>query len=113
MKAKFNNSETFIQIQSWSIGSSLVTMIADGITENLSGFVLYEDDGVTVVMDCSDFIYRWDIYDQREDRITLTNSETDRQRKPDQDAGSPKEIIDPLSNEELTEAVADLMYEVS
>ncbi len=112
MKVKFNDSEEFIILQGWVIGKNEVTMIADGIGENLSGFVLYGDDETTVVRDCSDHVYRWDIYTEKKGQITFTNSETDRQMKPTK-MEVQKEIVDPLSNEELTEIVADLMYEVS
>ncbi|MDE6601561.1 MAG: hypothetical protein K2K90_05255 [Lachnospiraceae bacterium] len=112
MKVKFNDSENYITLQGWVIGRNMVTLLADGIRENLSGFILYDDDERTVLQDYSDYVYRWDIYTEKKDQITFTNSETDRQGKPAL-TEMPKEIVDPLSNEELTEIVADLMYEVS
>lgn len=112
MKVKFNNSENFIILNGLAVGRNKVTLAGDGIGENLSGFVLYNDDETTVVRDCSDFVYRWDIYNENTEQITFTNSETDRQSEQ-VETEMPKEIVDPLSNEELTETVADLMYEVS
>ncbi len=112
MKIKFNDSKEYIALQGYAIGTNIVTVVADGIKEDLSGFILYEDDEVTEVLDCNDYVYRWDIYTEKKDQITFTNSETDRQGKPAL-TEMPKEIVDPLSNEELTEIVADLMYEVS
>lgn len=114
MKAKFNDSEEFITLRGWVIGGNQVTMVTDDIgkSENLSGFKLYADDEETVIRDCSDYVYRWDIYTEKKDQITYTNSETYRQGEPSK-TETPKEIVDPLTNEELTEAVADLMYEVS
>lgn len=112
MKVKFNDSKECMSLHGWVIEDGIVTLVADGINENLSGFILYDDDEKTVVRDCSDYVYRWDIYTEKADQITLTNSETYRQRKQD-GAEVQKEIVDPLSNEELTEIVADIMYEVS
>lgn len=113
MKVKFNDSEELLQLSGWFIRNDLVTLISNDISENLNGFILYEDDGETVVKDCSDFVYRWDIYGQKENQISFTNDETFRQKRTDVDDSIPQEIVDPLSNEELTEVVADLMYEVS
>lgn len=112
MKVKFNDSKNFITLNGFAIGKGEVTLVGKGIGENLSGFILYEDDETTVVRDCSDFVYRWDIYNENANQITFTNSETDRQSKPDK-TEKLKEIVDPLSNEELTESVADIIYEIS
>lgn len=113
MKIKFNDLEKYIAIRGYATGKNIVTIVADDIKEDLSGFILYEDDEVTEILNCSDYIHRWDIYAQSEKQITFTNSETYRQRKPSPDAEPPSEIVDPLSNEALTECVGDLMYEVS
>lgn len=82
MKVKFNNSENFIQLTSYGMYSNKVDMTGEGIAENLSGFILYEDDETTVIRDCSDYKYKWNIYTEYENGIVLTNSETDREQEP-------------------------------
>ena len=113
MKVKFNDSENFIQLTGCVIYTEKVKLTAPGIQKNFSGFMLYEDDGETLVRDCSEYKYKWNIFTEYEDGIMLTESETNREREPNLSAEPPQEIIDPLSTEELTEAVADLMYEMS
>lgn len=113
MKIKFNNSENFIELDGYCITRDKITVVATDLVENLSGFILYEDDKETTVQDCSDFIYRWDIYDQKENQFSYTNSETFRQREPRPDGPEPVEIVDPLTNEELMDCVADLLMETS
>lgn len=76
------------------------------------GFRILRDDD-TVLKDCENFIYKWNIYTDYEDGIVLTSSKTDRERKPVENADEPVEVVDPLNNDDLTECVADLMYELS
>ncbi|MCM1561511.1 MAG: hypothetical protein NC123_18545 [Butyrivibrio sp.] len=113
MKVKFMDTDELIQLTGCVIYQDKIKLSAPGIKENLSGFMLYEDDGITLVHDCSEYKYRWNIYTEYENGIMLTESETDRERKPNPDADPPREVVDPLSNDELTEAIADLMYEAS
>ena len=113
MKVKFNNSDNYIFLTGCVLYANKVKLTAPGITENLSGFILYEDDEESIVRDCTDYKYKWNIYTEYENGIMLTKLETDRERKPNPNAEPPREIIDPLTNEELTEAVAELMYETS
>ncbi len=113
MKVKFSDSDNFIKLDSCVLYRDRVDICGQGITENLSGFMLYEDDEKTLVRNCSAYIYKWNICTERENGIVLTESETDREREPNPGAEPPQEAIDPLTNDELTECVADLMYEVS
>lgn len=113
MKVKFNDSDNFIKLDSYVLYQDKVDMQGQGITENLSGFILYEDDEETIVRDCSEYKHKWNIYTERENGIVLTESETDRERKPNPDAEKPVEIVDVPNNEELAECIADLMYELS
>ena len=113
MKVKFNDSDNFIKLDSYVLYQDKVDMQGQGITENLSGFILYEDDEETIVRDCSEYKHKWNIYTERENGIVLTESETDRERKPNLDAEKPVEIVDVPNNEELAECIADLMYELS
>lgn len=113
MKIKFNLSENFLYLSSYCLYQDKVFLSGSGIEENLNGFILYEDDEKTVVRDCSDYMYKWNVYTEYENGIVLTNSETDREQEPIDNTEVLQEIIDPLTNEELTEAVASLMYEVS
>lgn len=113
MKVKFNDSEDFLSLDGYSITNNIIALIADGIEENLNGFILYENDKKTVVRNCSNFVYRWDIYKQTENQITYTNLENFTQDELPKDDDPFKEIIFPLTNEELTDCIADLMYETS
>lgn len=81
-------------------------------SENLSGFIICDEAGNTI-QNCSDFIYRWDVVDQKENVIYYTNDPNYRQTEPWPDLSDIPEQAEPLTNEELTEAVADLMYDVS
>lgn len=113
MKVKFNDSDNFMKLDSYVLYQDKVDMQGQGITENLSGFILYEDDEETIIRDCSEYKHKWNIYTERENGIVLTESETDRERKPNLDAEKPVEIVDVPNNEELAECIADLMYELS
>lgn len=107
----FSNGQT-LDINGYSIGMSLVSIHAENQTENLSGFIIYDGED-NILQDCSDFIYRWDVVDQKENAIYYTNDPNYRQTEPWPDLSNIPEQAEPLTNEELTEAVADLMYEVS
>jgi hypothetical protein len=80
-------------------------------TREYPGFQICRENG-TVVKDCALFVYRWNIFTEFDDGIVLTSSKTDRETEPNPYAESPKEIIEPLSDGELTECVAELMYQV-
>lgn len=113
MNVKFNSSETFFKVDSYTIYANMITLIDENLIWDLSGFILYEDDKTTVIRDCSDFIYKWNIYKELEHGVTLTNSETDREPEPGLNKTSPVEEVFPLNNDELTSCVADLMFETS
>ena len=82
MKVKFNDSDNFILLTGYVLYNDKVKLTAFGITENLSGFMLYEDDEKTIVRDCTGYKYKWNIYTEYENGIMLTKSETDREQKP-------------------------------
>lgn len=110
MKIKFNNETEFHTLSSY--GMSQHEFATFGIPENLSGFVLYEDDEVTEIEDYSGFIYRHNPYDDVNTwGIIYTDDPDNIKPAPDPNA---KVVVfeDPVSQEELTEAVADLMVEV-
>lgn len=112
-KVAFKDGETF-DILGYCIGKNIVEIHYKykDPKENLSGFIICDEAG-DIIKDCSDFIYRWDIVDQRPDRIYYTNDPDYCQTEPFPDLSDIQEQAEPLTNEELTEAVADLMYEVS
>lgn len=110
-KVVFADSSEAIEICGFSISEKLVSIRYDNPMENISGFSIY--DGENKVFDGSDFTYRWDVVDQKPNEIFYTNDPDYRQTEPFQDLSEVQEQEEPLSNEELTEAVADLMYEVS
>lgn len=118
MKVKFKRIDDYIKLKGFVLYNDMVYMRGDGINpelimENPCGFILYKDDEKTVIRDCSDYLYRWDIYNKEENQITLTNSETNQQRKPKENVEPSVEEVGPLSNEELTECVAELLYKDS
>lgn len=110
-KVKFSDSDEAVEIRGYSITEKLVSIRYDNPVENLSGFSIY--DGDQLVFDGAGFTYRWDVVDQRQNEIIYTNDPDYRQTKPFPDLGDIPEQVEPLSNEELTEAVANLMYDVS
>lgn len=99
-------------IHGYSISKRLVSLHYQNPVENVSGFTICDEAG-GVIKDCLDFKYRWDVVDHKENVIYYTNDPEYRQTEPLQDLGNIPEQTEPLSNEELTEAVADLIYEVS
>lgn len=113
MKVKFNSSNNFILVRTYMITENIIHLLDDNLVWDLSGFVLYEDDEKTIIKDCSDFIYQWNVYTEYQKGVTLTNSKTEREGEPDPNEPSPVEDLDPLSNEELTSCVGDLMFEMS
>lgn len=110
MKVVYADGESF-ELNGYSIGENLVSLHYDNPTENLSGFCIYE--GENKVFDGSGFTYRWDVVEQKTNEIYYTNNPDYRQTEPFPDLSNVQEQAEPLNNEELTEAVADLMYEVS
>lgn len=119
MKFKFKNQETFIKLSSYSIYNHTPLVFIASSEHDLksdpnifAGFQLYKDDEETMVGDYSDYIYQWNIHQECENGIYLTNDADFHDIEPDPNF-KPVEHVRPLSNEELTECVADLMYEVS
>lgn len=108
---KFNNEETLIALEAYATSGSIVGLVYPNVKENLSGFIICDQDE-EVIADCSDFKYRWDVLDDDPGRIYYSNSAENMQTKKFSTEDYVEEA-EPLSNEELTEAVADLMYEIS
>lgn len=111
LKVVFADGEAFA-LNGYSIQEDLVSLHYREPAENQSGFTIYNEAG-NVVAECLDFVYRWDVVDQKKGTIYYTNNKDYRQTAPWPDISGIQEYMEPLSNEELTEAVADLMYEVS
>lgn len=110
-KAVFAGGEEFDLI-GYSISEKVVSLRGQGLVEHDKGFIIYDGNGEKV-KDCLDFVHRWDVVDQRKNEICYTNDPDYRQTEPFPNLSNVREQVEPLSNEELTEAVADLMYEVS
>lgn len=110
-KIKFQNEEMYRDLRGYMVSTDIVGLSYPDAKENLSGFVIYDSDG-QVAADCSDYIFRWDVLEANPDRIYYTNSADNVQTKKF-DTENQIEEADPLTNEELTEAIADLMCEVS
>lgn len=110
MKVKFLNADSFIEVNGYMMEEHRITLVYEGNQENLGGFVLYDDDE-TIIRSCEDFVYRWDIHESDENSITYTNLEGCVQSEPVEN--NPIEYVHPLTVEELTPCVADLMFETS
>lgn len=111
LEVVFTDSSEVVEVYGYSITENLVSICYNNPEENLSGFLIYEDRHL--VFDGSGFTYRWDVVDQKPNEIFYTNDPNYRQTEPWPDLSNVLEKEEPLNNEELTEAVADLMYEVS
>lgn len=107
----FRDGEAF-DISGYSISDGVVSLHYEELKENLSGFRIIRADG-EVIFDGSEYRHRWDVVDQKKNVIYYTNDPNYRQTEPWNDLSNIPEHAEPLTNEELTEAVADLMYDVS
>ncbi|MCM1112863.1 MAG: hypothetical protein NC399_06370 [Muribaculum sp.] len=111
-KAKYNNSDGLIELNGVGIQDHIVSLYGPDIAVNLSGFVLYAPDG-TVFRDCSGFRYRYDILEDNPDAVHYTD-QADMVQTEKWNVSSIDQVEEePLTNEELTECVAELMYETS
>lgn len=113
MKEKYvlyNNGEKK-SLKSYGISSDIIILSYQDVNENLSGFSIY-DGNDNLIMDCSDFIYRWDVLEDNNNKIYYTNS-PDNVQTMKFNTDDQEEEVEPLNNRELTEAVADLIYELS
>ncbi|MDE7131255.1 MAG: hypothetical protein K2O65_05605 [Lachnospiraceae bacterium] len=111
LKVKFIDQNDFVTIDGYMLTRTIVSLAfqdAEESKENNNGFIIYNEQGEEIV-DCSEYKYRWDKFENDPFKIFYTNVEGNVQTEP-----FPKgEVAEPLSNEALTECVADLMYEVS
>lgn len=103
---------TIYDISGYSVSENLISLHYPEAAENFGGFSIINESG-DIIKDCYDFVYRWDMVDRQEGVIWYTNDPEYRQTAPWPDLSGVPDQEEPLSNEELTEAVADLMYEVS
>ncbi len=88
-------------------------------TDNASGFKLFQ--GKKMIEDFSGYKKKYNVLTKAQDVIFLTDREDSAETENDRvdkymyvpATEDIHEDIDPLTNEELTECVADLMYEMS
>lgn len=73
MKLKFNDEEKIIKLSSLVVQSNLINLKYQNAEENLSGFILY-DDNENIIKDCSEFVYRWDILEEDPGSKWYTNN---------------------------------------
>ena len=111
-KIKYNDSETTIDLNGYGLQDHIVSLYYPNAEENLGGFILYAPDG-NVLKDCSEFKYRYDILEDNPDAIYYTDLEELVQTEKWNVGDSDTVEEEPLTNEELTACVADLMYETS
>lgn len=121
MDIKFNDSGKAYKITSYRItNQNLAIVKGDNLPQgNNSGFQLLQDG--RIIVDCSDYTVKYNVLTEIENVLMYSKSE-DYIETEDNPAhrycNTPKpedfnEDVDPLTNEELTECVADLMYESS
>lgn len=119
MKIRFNDSETVYDVTAVRMHGNIVILKGTGLPNNTSGFKLF---GSREEKDYSEYRYIFNVITKFENVVMLSNDEgfieTEDNpagryyHEPDPDA-EQETIEDPLTNEELTEAVANLMYETS
>ena len=115
MNIKFNNMQESFRLHAFMETQDVVYINYTDMDENLSGFIIYEQDG-TVYKDCSDFIYRYNVSDNDSQLIGYTYKANFNKTKEEKNPIFSQENIiqnSVLSNEELTTCVANLMYETS
>ena len=119
MKIQFNDHDQIYTVTSFRNRGDIVILKGEDIpTENTSGFKLL--DGDRVAEDYSEYKTKYNVITREEGVLMLSTGAVETE---DNLAGiyihmpepEEEEIVEeaPLTNEELTEAVADLMYEVS
>lgn len=111
-KVRYNGADEVMELNGVGIQDHFVSLHGQDIAVNLSGFVLYAPDG-TVFRDCSGFRYRYDILEDNPDAVYYTDREDMIQTEKWNVSGGGQVEEEPLTNEELTECVAELMYETS
>ena len=73
MKIKFNNSNEFIEIQSVYFESNRLCLIGNNIPQlEDEGFIIYENDNITINMDCSKYTK---MYECKDDFISYVKEE--------------------------------------
>lgn len=100
-----------IDICGYSKSNNKISLYYKNPVENNSGFIIVNEENK--IVDCTKYKYRWDVIDQKENMICYTDNQRYQQTEPWSDLSDVPQYEETLSNEELTEAVADLMYEVS
>lgn len=104
-----------IPIRGYNIAYSgpgiIVAVSCDNPEDVSGGFLIYSDK--TLIFDGTKCIYRWDVLDHKPNIIYYTNDPKCKQEKPFPTIPTEvEEQVDSLTNEELTNCVADLMYQI-
>ena len=111
-KLKYKNEDKFIDISGYTISQNVVGLIYENCEENLSGFSIYTESE-KLLCDCFEYRYRYDVledgkkaiyYSDRPDIVQTVKFNINNDTFP---------AVDPLNAEELTECVAELIYETS
>ncbi len=120
MYIKFNDQEECYEISVCrQIGNFIMVRGENLPTDNASGFKLFQ--GKKMIEDFSGYKKKYNVLTKAQDVIFLTDREDSAETENDRvdkymyvpATEDIHEDIDPLTNEELTECVADLMYEMS
>lgn len=111
-KIKYSDSSQMIELNGYGIQDHIVALFYPDIAVNLNGFVLYDPEG-NVLKDCSAYRYRYDVLEDNPNAIYYTDLEEVVQTEKWNHSDNTQIEEEPLTNEELTECVADLLYETS
>lgn len=81
-KIKFLNQDEYIDLKGFMmVKNNRIALFYSNVEENLSGFIIYDQNN-NICMDCSDYIYRWDVLENNSDKIYYTNDPDNIQTKP-------------------------------
>ena len=122
MKLKFNDMDELYEVTSYRIiNQNLVVLKGENLPQGKTcGFKLLRDDG-SVDTDCSGYTVKFNVLTELENILMYSINESIVETKDNPayrycSTPNPEDIhedVDPLTNEELTECVAELMYESS
>lgn len=120
MYIKFNNSEDTYEITAYRKTRNFIMIKGKGLPDgNTSGFKIF--NGAALTGDFPEYTKKYNVLTQTQEAAFFTSENGDietEDNRVDKYLYEPAqedihEDVDPLTNEELTECVADLMYEVS
>lgn len=119
MKIRFNDDDFFYSIKGYTKKSHVLTIRGlESEFVNLSGFSIYKDDEETIVESFSDYTNFYSTKTPLDYRISYTDIEGKEEDESQViNSENPELLLEEeqqtLTNQELTECIAELMYETS